>query len=67
MADGIPCNSHPTLVGCVPTDSCRGAGESQLLTGSRNTIMGLPCEGPGFLGLTFVCLLCIVCCVVISG
>ena len=67
MADGIPCNSQSTLVGCVPMDSCRGAGESQLLAPARNTIMGLPCEGLGFLGLTFVCWLCIICCVVISG
>lgn len=40
---------------CVPTDSCRGRGESQLLAGSRNTLMGSPCEGFCFLGLTFVC------------
>lgn len=56
MADGIPCNSQPTLVVCIPTDSCRGAGESRFLAGSRNTLMGLPCEDPGFLGWTFVVL-----------
>jgi len=54
VADGIPYNSHPTLVVCIPMDCCRGAGESQLSAPTRNTIMGLPCEGPWFLGLLFV-------------
>lgn len=53
MADGIPCNSQCTLVAWIPTDCYRGAGESQLLTGARNTIMGLPCEDPYFLGLWY--------------
>lgn len=53
VADGIPYNSHPSLVACIPIDCRRGAGESQLSAPTRNAIMGLPYENHWFLGLWY--------------